>query len=352
MNPFKTLIEISRPKIKSWLRSFIYPEELLLHEQFSFGMREILVLTHKIDFDTLIRAKLVHGDVNYSDASHWPSVWMSAIKKFPILCWSERQKSELRRIGFNEEIIPIGSPYLHLLKYITNEAELALPKSTNNSVLYFPSHTHQGMSAKQEEINGFINQVADFDKVTICLFWLDYINPTIFKKYEKTGSEIVCVGYKGNSRFDSPWSGDGGRESFIANLIYLIARHESVICDTPSTAFLYASAQGKQVMFLKFASMYNNSMKSFKSSNYTESTRPHFAALEPMTWYKSAQHNSVVSNLAWEILGGDNIEEFKHWVGSGKSTLKSGVIDPSHATRLRSTIHEIFSSEANRNTFK
>ena len=181
--------------MKAWLRSFLYEPELLLCEQFSFGMREVMVVTHQLDASTLINAKMVHGDVDYKSAANWPSVWRSPVSRYPILSWSRVQEEDLRSLGFKERIINIGAPYLHLLKYITEEPELKLPETCKNSLLYFPNHTHPGVSASHQTFTPISNFREEFDTVTVCLFWLDFINPDIYRQYQKLGYEVVCVGH-------------------------------------------------------------------------------------------------------------------------------------------------------------
>lgn len=297
----------------SQLRSIYYDSAVLLSDQFAFGMREVLLLTHGVDPTCMLRAKLVHGETNYNTASNWPTVWHGLFRRFPILSWSVVQKKYLETIGFKEEVIAVGAPFLHLLRYVDKNPNLKWPDRVENSLLYIPNHSHPGFSATIESALHKELESNKFSLVTVCLFWLDFINPMIRGQYTRLGVNVTCVGYKGNASIETPWADDGGRTNFLPSLANLIAHHEYVITDTRSVSFFYAAVQGRKVKYLADSSRLQVSR--FLGENNTliqQSTIPN-ENLSPAMWYDCSEKNPALDS-SLKYLGSDSLGGFLNWI--------------------------------------
>lgn len=310
--------------MKNQLKSYLKNHEVLLSDQFSYGMREVLLLTHDEDPTSLINAKLVHGEVNYRNSSKWPSVWKNPFRRYPILSWSTVQKEQLESIGFKDKIIVVGAPYLHLLKYINENKHLNWPSCFDNSLLYFPSHSHPGYSIDNRLFTENQINLNDFKKVTICLFWLDFINPKIREQYLQLGAEVVCAGYKGNTSVQIPWADDGGRTGHLLVLASLISKHKYIVTEGVSVTLLYAAAQGKKVKYLKNVTRLNVTSIPTKIDVLNQTSTVISKDLSPGIWYDCSMKNSAL-DVSLNYLGQDTLSGFENWVKEAGSLSRNRI---------------------------
>ena len=89
-------------------------------------------------------------------------------------------------------------------------------------------------------------QSSDFNSVTTCLYWIDYLDPRVRDFYEEY-SEVTCLGYRSASANEAPWHDIGGRVNFLYQLHKLLSKNEIVVCDEISTAAMAALTLGKKV---------------------------------------------------------------------------------------------------------
>ncbi len=325
--------------MKSQLRSFLRSPQVLLSDQFSYGMREVLLLTHGEDPTSLINAKLVHGEVDYKDASKWPSVWKSPFRRYPILSWSTVQKKYLESIGFKEKIFAVGAPFLHILKYVNENPRLRWPSFFNNSLLYFPSHSHPGHSIHGKHLVENQINFHDFKKVTVCLFWLDFINPTIRERYLRLGLDVTCVGYKGNSSIEIPWADDGGRTCHLITLANLISKYEYIVTERMSVTFLYAAAQGKKVRYLEKFTKLNVASNPIETLVLKEPCTIISEDISPGIWYDCSMQNPAL-DVSLKYLGQDTLNGFQDWV-NGTGSLSRNKIASHYVENVESKIFEM-----------
>lgn len=337
--------------MRNLLRSLIYPLEVNLNEQFSYGMREVLLSTHGLDPSSLINAKLVHGDVDYKSPTSWPSIWRNPLIRYPILCWSKIQEKELKRLGFRETIVPIGSPYIHLIDYIKKAQNLRFPQYQKNSLLYFPNHSHPGFQVKLHNTKDLKECFDGFDQVTICLFWLDFIDLEIRNRYLELGVDVTCVGYKGPSNAEKPWSDNGGRVNHLLNLAYLISRHEFILTDSPTITLMYAISLHKSVKFLKYeivGSSFHNSSK-VEEELVSDQIEPQGIVqslalanrLSPDVWYHCGEENLLL-RVADEVLGKDSMIGFQDWVSGSNNCLTIGKVSSRYVESFQSSLTNLF----------
>ena len=239
--------------IRTSLGSWFYPPEIQLGEQFNYGHREVLLAANELDPTALIRARIPHGWGQGISEEESPYIRDKLFRQIPILSWSTRGSQDLRGKG-HSKVHTVGSPWAHLLKAAgvnpRNHFAQTL-KHTNqktNSLLFFPSHSIPGGAAFHTTEVDKLAEIANVKQVTICLFWLDYINPLIRKYYEHFGYQITCAGYKGSAGFDTPWAPIGGRVLFLPTLLDLFESHDVVAFDLVSTSFWYAVSMNKNIL--------------------------------------------------------------------------------------------------------
>lgn len=232
-------------KVSPW----VYSEEIQLSEQFAYGHREVLLASNKLDPSGLFLASIPHGWGPDVPGRPYPKVFKRSLSEYPILAWSSRTSADLKARGYKFPI-PTGSPWAHLLSSLglNSIKESSSSKATDsNSSLYFPSHSIPGGEHYHNfNLKRVLSDISPTN-LTVCLFWLDFINPRVRNYYSQFNCELVCVGYKGSTGFDIPWAPVGGREMFLPNLLELMERHDTIILETVSTPFWYATSLKKNI---------------------------------------------------------------------------------------------------------
>lgn len=237
--------------LATFARSFIYKKEMLLAEQFMYGNREVLVKALNLDEDIIFLARLQHGWITKPDLSekYWNEKFYGrTLKKYPHLVWSKQLAIDLRE-RLKRPVKAIGSPW-SLLSEARKKRSLQTTNlhTVKDSVLYFPYHSYPGIESniEQKETIRLLKGLGA-SRITTCLYWLDFIDPSTYRVYEEF-STVVCCGYRGSSAQEAPWSDDGGRINFLYELSSQIEQHELIVCDDVSTAFAAACSRGKKVM--------------------------------------------------------------------------------------------------------
>ena len=235
--------------IRELFSSWIYPREILLAEQFNYGHREVLIATNDLPNSTLFLASIIHGWGLEDNPFGIAKIRARNFQCYPIYAWSHRSANIIRN-STGCEVSVIGSPWSHLLQSLgINSEEKVQAASTSHRVLYFAPHSMPGGTSRHTDMAlDAIFKKSATDEITVCLFWLDFIDPEIRKHYSKNKVKIECVGFRGSSGFETPWTPIGGRVSFLPKLFELISSHDLIVVDSVSTPFWYALSLGKNVM--------------------------------------------------------------------------------------------------------
>lgn len=240
--------------LRSAFSAFFYGKEILLADQFNFGNREIIVRTHNLSLGTLFLGRLQHGWIPSHEVRSLKKIRNCLFQQYPVFVWSSRQQIKYRQDG-HKKVFAVGAPWAHLLKFKgidpIKSLEIAENKPGLNAsdwtMLFFPAHSIQGGSNAHATKIDILLAKSGVRSVTVCLFWLDFIDPDVRGYYERLGCSVECVGYKGATGFESPWSPVGGRVDFIENLFSLIGRFDVVAIEEISTTFFYALSLSKHV---------------------------------------------------------------------------------------------------------
>jgi hypothetical protein len=242
---------------RSLFSSWFYPPEVVLGEQFNFGNREILVASNNLNPDTFFMGLLQHGWYSSQALRPIPIVRNKNFSIYPIFTWSERQRNLLLELGY-PRVHTVGSPWAHLLQachidpeksegpVIKDSPEL----SQGKKLLFFPSHSVPGSQISHSANMDLLREISSCDSITVCLFWLDFVDPSIRKYYEAFGCELQCVGYRGSAGGETPWSPAGGRLTFLPNLLDLMLSHDLVAVEETTTTFWYAASLKKQIIIV------------------------------------------------------------------------------------------------------
>lgn len=242
--------------IKNYSSPFLYPEEVLLGEQFFFGHREILVNCLDLNPQTLFLATIQHGWTTEEYALKRPKVQKKFRGQFAEFVWSNRIAKTLERNG-RESVYAVGSPWAHLIKRV-GFWDYDARDHTNNrpKLIYFPNHSHHGWVATLGA--PFLDEFSEQFEITICLYWLDYLDPAVMSIFSNKKFKIVCCGYRGSSSGEIPWANVGGRTSFLLKLYEHINTADVVLCDEVGSAFWYALSLGKLVKLVKLGVEYDS----------------------------------------------------------------------------------------------
>jgi len=241
--------------LRESMGAWFYPPEIQLSEQFNFGHREVLIAAHKLNPQTLFLGSLQHGWYENDPLHPVSQIRNRVFKPYPFFTWSLRQKNFLENSGF-KEVYVIGSPWAHLIKACGIELGDG-PKNINvkssnfdskGNLLIFPRHSIPGGTVEHDiDVDHLLN-LSGCKKATVCLFWMDFIDPRVRDYYSQFKCDLFCVGFKGNTGNDTPWAPAGGRTMFLPKLLDLMLSNEVIVCDQASTAFWYAVSLGKSVI--------------------------------------------------------------------------------------------------------
>jgi hypothetical protein len=216
-------------------------------EQFMYGNREILLsYIHKENPDfpanSFLKAGVAHGWA--PDEQLW-KLWDRNLARAPRFVWNDR--NELNHIK-NAGAVAIGSTWLYLLRMLgVSPGNKVGNKNASNSRTNLLMLTHNLLTTNKriDSQAKYYREICDPNKTTVCLFWLDFCNPTIYKAYIESGFEVVCAGYP--SEFDLNYQNYVGRPEFLTNLVRIMSRHDKLITDECTTSTFYAASLGLDV---------------------------------------------------------------------------------------------------------
>ena len=153
---------------------------------------------------------------------------------WPKLVWSRRNVVQCWEAGFRD-VIPVGAPYLYMVPPAARESEAMAPQS----LLVYPFHGWE-----EEKVRGDMEAYAasievlereeGFGPVTVCLYWLEYEDPSIRGIFEARGWSVITNGH----RDDNP--------DFLNRQRASLLRHAYVTSNRVCTAAFYALASGRR----------------------------------------------------------------------------------------------------------
>lgn len=223
-------------------------------EQFLYGHREILISYAGLDAKTMITGSIEHG---------WALDSGRGIKRlrggrYLYLSWSS---ARVARSGITDSTtIAIGAPFIYAHSLVSEQIESFKKSETSkgNGVLFFPVHGNEYSQQNPESQIALFKEKYNPNGSTVCLYWVEYINPTIYNLYKAAGFKIVCAGFSGQMEHTGlgysarrlAGSPIGGRPNFILQTIAMMTTHEKIVFGGLGTAVFYATYLGKEVDLL------------------------------------------------------------------------------------------------------
>lgn len=223
-------------------------------EQFLYGHREILICYAGLDAKSLIKGSVEHG---------WALDSGRGIKKltggrYLYLSWC---KERVARSGVRDSTtIAIGAPFIYAHSMVQNEINLfEMQKSqAKNSILFFPVHGNEFSQQNPESQIKLFKEKYDPTKSSVSLYWVEYINPTIYNLYKSAGFKILCSGFSGQMEHTGlgysarrlAGSPIGGRPSFILNTIAMLVAHKKIVFGGLGSPLFYAAYLEKEIDLL------------------------------------------------------------------------------------------------------
>jgi hypothetical protein len=299
-------------KAKSILRPFIQSPMLSLSDQFYYGHRESLLASIDLPENSFLLGRLQHGWSTVEFFSELQPVYNRKGNRYPDFVWSNRlQKELLNKTPSHKEIYSIGSPWAHFIRG-NNFQDIYLREYQNpQTIIYFPSHSFQGWGTSN--IENKLDIVSRYQKnmrIVVCLYWLDFVTPSVRNFYISRGFEVTCLGFRGFSGYEFPWLNSGERIFFLPNLLKLLAIAGLVFADEVSSPFFYAASLGIPVALTSLESRFLNLTNINSVQDYVNSEdilrRIGFEGeISPGTPFDPMIKNIARTELGWDAIHQD-----------------------------------------------
>jgi hypothetical protein len=149
----------------------------------------------------------------------------------PLLLWSERTRRRAWSLGRRQTYV-VGSPFAYLL---TMEPEAREPRE---GTIWYPFHGWEGQHVVGDH-DGLIAEIRRTEPgpVTVCLYWQEYQQARLRRRYERAGFRVICHGYRGGWWKDL----DPG---FLYRQLAEQRRHARVASNRLCSAVLYGTLAG------------------------------------------------------------------------------------------------------------
>jgi hypothetical protein len=237
-------------KISKAIQRLAKTDQEYFYEQFMYGHREILLayarsFNPSISPGSILRAGVQHGWAG--DANIW-RVRNRNLTPAPRYVWENRFEIKLPKTTGNKAI---GAPWLYLLNLLDIEKgfEYRLKSSLEKKeFLIFPGHNLWNTSKPISDQASAFHKITKGETATVCLYWIDYLQPEVRRSYENLGFEVECVGYLGSPT--SSTQANMGRTGFLLESVRLMLNHKTIITDEFSSGLLYAASLGLKVVFM------------------------------------------------------------------------------------------------------
>ncbi len=165
------------------------------------------------------------------------------------VAWSESDADKVRAAGARR-VEAIGSPFLYLRRSRGFDEGTTAPRPGDGSMLVYPAHSweREEMSGNHEQYIAEIRERAE-GPVTVCLYWVDFLQPAIRHGYRDAGFHVVTHGV----RYDP---------GFLWRQLDELLRHDIVASNHPSTALWYAGSLGRDI--IRFGPGFSMSGEAFR----------------------------------------------------------------------------------------
>jgi hypothetical protein len=302
-------------RIQIPLQRILSLDKNYFEEQFRYGHREIL-LNYSLRFNqTLQYNSILDGSIDHGWAPH-ENIWRIRRRNLKFAnryVWNEKR---LENYSKNGKAVAVGAPWLYMLSDLgitkTNVSN-KLPKKDNKIVL-FPGHSD--LSPGNIDITTQIEIMARYiprnAEVTVCLYWVDYLNPILREKITSMNYQVFCAGFVSLIPYQD--TSHAARPHFLLELYNLIKDAAIIITSEVATSTFYGMSLGSKICFTPIGT--NESR--FKNSNIEKISRANtyfFPSTEE--WienfipeiYSTKDNPKTFMDFGWSELGINEFED-------------------------------------------
>ena len=226
----------------------------LFYSQFYYGHREILLNYLEKDSDLLLCGILQHGVRQIGltpypeDSQDFKTPRLANWRRSPLWVYSKETVTHLRKLGARGNIQAIGAPWNYMTPAVANQ-KFDSSDNTAKKFVVFPTHTQIGIVVNLNEFQirdriNYWKELADFQPLTVCLFWIEFLDPKWQKVCKEEGVAIACAGI---GTTDPVWAQNPSRLSFLYKLRDIISEHTHCIFEAFSSGIFYAISMNKHV---------------------------------------------------------------------------------------------------------
>jgi hypothetical protein len=342
-------------KAKNALRRLSTSDLIYFEEQFMYGHREILLNYCMQSSSNLNNFSILEGSIDHGFAIQ-ENIWrlrkrnLTRAKRY---VWNDRAKSAY---GEDSSVFATGSPWLYLL------SDLGLTplnigtkiKKNPKKVVIFPGHNVDTYFKYNIETirQHFLPFVPEESQVTVCLFWTDFCDPSVRRKFTELGWNVESMGYV--PRVPNPDSIQGGRPNFLLELFNLFIDTRLIITDNASTGLLYALTLDTEVMYvpsiqIKEHESIGNSLLGLDDNRPTGffSTEIAWVSNYLPSLFETKTSPTKFLDFAWSELGYDNFLKNK---SGGKFEWINSNVHPNALSLYRSRLESIVNFHGLHNT--
>lgn len=148
------------------------------------------------------------------------------------LVWSERARRRAQLIDWRD-IVTMGSPFLYLMEFKPDEG------GEREGTIWYPFHGTREYEQVTGDHDSLIDEIKDTEDgpVTMCLYYVEYEDDDIRRKYERAGFRVITHGHRG-----AQWKGTD--RFFLHKQLAELRRHRRVASNRLTTAVFYGIAAG------------------------------------------------------------------------------------------------------------
>jgi hypothetical protein len=201
------------------------------HANHFYGHAHVLASYCGLDqeFPPRIHGYLQHG-WNIGDALAPGTPYVTGA---PLFVWSEQTRRRAVSLGRRNAVV-VGAPW----NYLLTRQPAGADDQPRTGTIWYPFHGWE-----EQRLRGDHRRLIDEIKatepgpVTVCLYWHEYRNRRIRRRYERTGFRVICHGYRGQ------WWRDTDPE-FLPRQLAALRSHRRVASNRLTTAVFYGILAG------------------------------------------------------------------------------------------------------------
>ncbi|MBG0813541.1 hypothetical protein [Planomonospora sp. ID82291] len=202
-----------------------------------YGHSRILARYCGLDEDGVprIRGFLQHG-WNHLHGFQPDDEWCTP--GYPRFVWSDVLRRRGWSMGRRGHYL-IGAPWIYLLAMEPDTGRV--PPQERRGTIWYPFHGWE-----KQAVRGGHDRLVDEmrategDDVTVCLYWIEFRDADIRRRYEAAGFRVVCHGERGTR-----WDRKG--HDFLLRQLVELRRHRRVASNRLGSALFYGASVGCDV---------------------------------------------------------------------------------------------------------